>query len=313
MWDAELAAVEAVLGEPVTAVQPLTGGFSHETSLVTAASGAVVVRAGGAAPHVEAAVMRMAGRAGVPVPRVLRVVPARDGARGLMIIERVPGRVLEDVLTGGLQNDEPATLGQVVGRVLADVGRARFRRPGFFLDATLEVRPERAWSRQLPDVAAGCMAQEAAARRLDERTRRRWVELCAAHAPALERVDGHARLVHADANPKNVLVTRTPDGWRVDALLDWEFAYAGCPYGDAANMTRFAGDYPTGYVDAFHAAYAAALPRDLPPDEDWRYLGGVLDLFALSDLVTRPKRHPIADRAAERIRGLVADQGELRR
>ena len=49
-----------------------------------------------------------------------------------------------------------------------------------------------------------------------------------------------------------------------------------------------------------------AHPADLVPNEDWSYLGHVLDMFALSDLVTRPPGHPVADQAAQQIMRRVA-------
>ena len=93
----------------------------------------------------------------------------------------------------------------------------------------------------------------------------------------------------------------------MDAVLDWEFSYSGCPYGDAANMARFGGDYPPRFLDGFLAAFAEHQPADLPPAEEWRYLGRVLDMFALSDLVTRPAGHPVAEQAAELIRRWVGE------
>lgn len=117
--------------------------------------------------------------------------------------------------------------------------------------------------------------------------------------------------MHADINPKNILVSRTRDAWQVDAVLDWEFAFSGCPYGDAANMTRFgadnAADYPAGFLDGFCAAFAEHQPPDLPLAEEWSYLGRVLDMFALSDLVTRPAGNPIADQAAQQIRRWISE------
>jgi hypothetical protein len=131
------------------------------------------------------------------------------------------------------------------------------------------------------------------------------IVLYAACAPSLAAIDDFARLVHADMNPKNILVTRTRRGWRVDAVLDWEFSYSGCPYGDAANMARFGARYPAGFLSGFRAGFAGNQPADLPLARDWAYLGRVLDMFALSDLLTRPAGHPIADQAAEQIRRLV--------
>lgn len=51
-------------------------------------------------------------------------------------------------------------------------------------------------------------------------------------------------------------------------------------------------------VEPFGADY----PAGLALAEDWEYLGRVLDMFALSDLTTRPGDHPVADQAAEQIR-----------
>ena len=140
------------------------------------------------------------------------------------------------------------------------------------------------------------------ASRLDDRSRRAWAELCARHAPALDAVADEARLVHADFNPKNLLVASEESGWRVAAVLDWEFSFSGCPYADAANMMRFAGGYPPAYPAAFTEAFAACQPPDLPPPASWLYLGRVFDMFALSDLVTRPAGHAVADEAAAVIR-----------
>jgi len=48
------------------------------------------------------------------------------------------------------------------------------------------------------------------------------------------------------------------------------------------------------------------LPAGRSDAEDWDYLGRVLDMFALSDLVTRPAGHAVADQAARQIRLWVA-------
>jgi Ser/Thr protein kinase RdoA (MazF antagonist) len=297
---AETEAIAEALERPVTGVRPLAGGFSHETCLVTLAGGdRVVVRLGGADPAIEAAVMAR-GRTRVPVPRVLCVWPAAsDGIRPAMVLEYVAGTPLSDVLAAG--GDGMAELGAEAGRVIAGIGAVTFGRPGFFGDQDLGVREMAPWSAQLPEMAANCM-DAVPGERLDPAARRAWAGLCAAHAPALAAVDGQARLVHADVNPKNILVTRVGGGWRVDAVLDWEFSFSGCPYADAANMTRFSGDYPAGFADGFRAGFAGHQQAGLPLPRDWAYLGHVLDMFALSDLVTRPAGHAVADQAAARIR-----------
>lgn len=258
----------------------------------------VVVRLGGADPAIEAAVMARGGTQ-VPVPRVLRVVPtAGMGGRPAMVIEYVARTPLSDVLAG--DGNGMAGLGTETGRVIAGIGAVSFDRPGFFADRDLEVREMAPWSRQLPEFAANCM-DAVPEERLDPQTRRAWAELCAKHALALAAVDGHARLVHADANPKNILVAREGSGWRVTAVLDWEFSFSGCPYADSGNMTRFSDEYPADFTAGFRAGFAGNLPAGLSGAEDLDYLGRVFDMFALSDLVTRPVGHAAADQAATRI------------
>ena len=302
----EVDGIAVALGRTVVESRRLAGGFSHETCLLTLTDGQVVVRLGGPDPAIEAAIMAPAG-AYVPVPRVLLVRPAGDDhVRSAMVLEYVSGTPLSEVLAAGQDAAALGDLGTEVGRVVAEIGAVTFERPGFFTDERLTVRPETPWSRQLPEVAATCLAATSDAR-LDPDTRRAWLELCAAHAPALTAVDGHARLVHADINPKNILVTHTPGGWRVDAVLDWEFGYSGCTYGDAANMARFGADYPARFVEGFQAAFAEHRPAGLELTRDWVYLGHVLDMFALSDLLTRPAGHPIADQAADQVRRWVAE------
>ena len=309
MQPEEVHGIAAALGSDVVGTSTLAGGFSHETCLLTLTDGQVVARLGGSDPAVEAAIMAAARRY-VPVPQVLLVMaPAAvgDGARPAMVLEYVAGTPLSQVLSDEeFSGTSLGDLGAEVGRVVAGIGAVTFERPGFFVDEHLSVRAERPWSQQLREVAETCMAATPEAR-LDQATRRSWVDLCAVHAVALTRIDDQTRLVHADVNPKNILVTRMRGGWRVDAVLDWEFSYSGCPYGDAANMARFGDGYPARFLDGFRSAFAGHQPADLALAEDWGYLGRVLDMFALSDLVTRPAGHPVAEQAAEQIRRWVTD------
>ena len=64
---------------------------------------------------------------------------------------------------------------------------------------------------------------------------------------------------------------------------------------------------PPVSLNGFRSAFADHHPADLPLAGDWGYLGRVLDMFALSNLVTRPAGHPIAKQAAEQIRRWAAD------
>jgi Ser/Thr protein kinase RdoA (MazF antagonist) len=237
----------------------------------------------------------------VPVPEVLHVLVSGDDARPGLIIEFRAGTPLSTVLDGGLSPAEAGSLGTEVGRIAARIGNVEFPRPGFFTDGVLDVPEQPPWSEQLVPFAQACM-QSAPTARLDTETRRRWVQMCSSHASALLEVDAQAALVHADMNPKNLLVSRTGTGWRVDAVLDWEFTFSGCAYADAANMARFGHDHPDGYLEGFVKGFAHGRFDTSPLPENWEYLGRVFDMFALCDLVTRPEGHLIADQAAQVIR-----------
>jgi Ser/Thr protein kinase RdoA (MazF antagonist) len=303
---AEMARIAAALGRTVIDWRTLAGGYSHETCLLTLDDGPVVARFGGPDPAIEAAVMAAAGGC-VRVPDVLLIMSATGGgSRSGMVIEHVAGTPLSDVLAGPeLGVTELHGLGATVGCAAAGIAAVTFDRPGFFADGQLSVAAEQPWSEQLAEFAVTCM-DKVPDERIEQSVRVAWADLCAAHAPALTAVDAHARLAHADMNPKNLLVTRAGNAWRVDAVLDWEFSFSGCPYGDAANMARFAADYPPGFIDGFMSGFAEHQPADLPLAEHWLYLGRVLDMFALSDLVTRAAGHEVADRAAEVIKLWVA-------
>lgn len=309
MTPEEIRRVESATGAAVREVRSLAGGYSHATSLVELADGGrVVVRCGGEAPLVEAAVMREAARAGIPVPAVRHVLPASDGGdRALTVLEFVEGELLGEVLEADrCAPEEAAALGAEVGSAISRIGRVSFDRPGFFDGERLAPGTGEPWSAQLPAFARQCMARTPA-ERLAAEEREAWAALCARLAPALDRVDAHARLVHADANPKNILISRRSGAWRVAAVLDWEFAFSGSPYADAANMLRFERDYPAGFREGFRAGFAARPPAGLPLEADWLFLGRILDMFALSDLATRPPGHAIADRAAAAMRGWLEE------
>jgi hypothetical protein len=67
-------------------------------------------------------------------------------------------------------------------------------------------------------------------------------------------------------------------------------------------MLRFGADYPPAFDTGFRTGFATHQPTTTPLPADWLQLGRVLDMFALTDLLTRPTGHPIADQAATQIR-----------
>jgi aminoglycoside phosphotransferase (APT) family kinase protein len=264
------AALGAKLGGTVTNLRRLSGGASRITSsfdLLTAdgESHPLILqqdRGGGIAPagrvHTEAALMRAAQAAGVPVPQVVSLGEGDGGALGAdwLVVERIEGETIPRKI---LRDDEwagaRATLTAQCGRALAAVHtidpdtvpglahRDPLRDPLPFLDALGEVRP----------------ALELGVR---------WLE--ANRPPAGRRVTAHG-----DFRSGNLLVG--PDGLR--AVLDWELAHGGDPAEDigwlCAPAWRFGGPGVVGgfgTVVELLAAYTAAggEPIDLERVKWWQ-------------------------------------------
>jgi aminoglycoside phosphotransferase (APT) family kinase protein len=261
------AALGRRLGGTVQDLRPLSGGASRLTSSfdLRADGGGADGRGGASAAPVrrlilqldrgdglaqggradaEAALLRAAHDAGVPVPSVVAVGDGVDDelGAGWLVVERlegetIPRKILRDPEWSGARR----ALTQQCARALAAIhtihptsigglpARDPFRDPLPFLDALGEARP----------------ALELGVR---------WLE--ANRLPAGRRVT-----VHGDFRTGNLLVG--PDGLR--AVLDWELAHAGEAAEDigwlCAPAWRFGGPGPVGgfgALDELLEGYAAA-------------------------------------------------------
>lgn len=273
-------------------VVPLSGGYSGETFLVTGAGEQAVLRlyarSPGRAAVDRALLERLRGL--LPVPRVLEAVtvPESPDRPPFLLLEALPGDRLDLVLPAA---DEPLRqrLGEAVAGVLVLLATERMPRAGMFVDASLEPVPFESGD-QLTFLAAHRDAPFFAGLTADDAAGLRAV---ARRAGALSARPARTALVHADFNPKNLLVDPATGG--VTGVLDWEFAYAGAPLGDLGNLLRFGTD--PGFAAAVTAAYTDRAP-DVPAD--WLEVARALDLYALIELAARTStRNPVTDGARE--------------
>lgn len=253
--------VGRALGGTVTSLRELSGGASRLTSAVE------IEDPGGSRRHVvlqqqrgagriqsttvamEAALLRAAFRAGVPVPRVLAAGEADGLDAGWLVAERLEG----ETIARRLLRDEAYV--EARRRLTSDVARALvqihsiapqdipglpsadpFERPLEFLDGIGEVRPV---------LELGS----------------RWL---AANRPAA----AGRTVVHGDFRMGNFLV----DANGLRGVLDWELAHAGDPAEDlgwlSARAWRFgAHDEVGGFsrLDDFLVHYATAGGRTIEP------------------------------------------------
>ncbi len=235
---------------------------------------------------------RVAGH--VPVPAILYAADANPVTGGpYAMVEWVDGIHLGRVAPE-LAAESRQDLGRDIGRVLAAIHEVTFPTAGF-LDADLEVaQPLDAGQAGLAGFLRLCLVEGRGGDRLGPELTAAVLAFAAREGPRLEAWTKPARLTHADFNGSNVLVHETAAGWRIAAVLDWEFAFAGAPFFDFGNLLRpplgdlagFAGSVAEGYRKA-----GAYMPTD------WRELARIADLTAWADFLNRRDATPalIAD------------------
>ncbi|MBG0818691.1 phosphotransferase family protein [Planomonospora sp. ID82291] len=304
----EVLSRQVLSGARVVGARWLTGGFSGDTVLLHTDRGQEFVlrrypRRNTCA--VEAAVLGLLADR-VPVPDVVHA--NADGTllgEPFLLTRFVSGIPLNETFANA-DEQAGAQLGQSVGQALAAVSSIRFDRPGFFSgdDLQPDARPPDHHD-DLPAFIEACLARAGAGVALSGSERKALVRLAADNAPLTAAVAGVARLVHADFNAKNIMVRPDSDGWQVAAILDWEYAFSGSPLFDVGNMLRYPGELPPGFQHGFLAAYhdsGGALPQH------WEEISCALDLFALSELLTRPAGHPMAAKALAVLRERIKDR-----
>jgi Ser/Thr protein kinase RdoA (MazF antagonist) len=265
----------------------LSGGYANDLYRLTlnGPPGTVVARFWRRDPAraaTELAVMQRAA-AVVAVPTLLAAdLTSRPP---VALLEDVPGVNAAEALR--LFPQDTAQVGEVLGRAFAALRSVYFDISGLFSRPDLRPQPwpESSPAQQLLDFVRPLIWSEVALSALGADTQRLWWQLIESQAPLLNTLPAEAQLVHADANPKNVMVRRTPEGWTLGAVLDWEFALSGPGLMDLGNLLRF--EPRTG------SAFATGVLRG------WNAVGGtfpahaleqarLLDLYSLAGFVNTP-------------------------
>lgn len=298
---------EEAVAAPALAVRRLTGGHANTTLAVRTADGGEVVvrlyeRRPGIAPIEQAVLTRAAGV--VPVPAVLLADPDGSLTGQPALVQRYVKASSASEIGADTDPDTAAEVGELLGATLVGLQQIRFPRAGFFtgpdlvpggMDGSL---PEQLAAHLEPGV------RSARQHGVDAELLDGWRRLVLAVADDVAwAADGDAVLVHADYNPKNVLLDRVAGRWRVAAVLDWEFAFAGSWLYDLGNLTRFAHHHPPAYVEGIARGVRQA-GATLP--DGWREAAAVLDSFALAEFLERGPDGAFFDATVELIRSAVA-------
>jgi aminoglycoside phosphotransferase (APT) family kinase protein len=278
-------------------LSPLDGGYSGESFRATSPDGAdLVVRVYQRQPDraaVDASLLRLV-RGIIPVPEVVEVRLATATEPAVLVTDYVPGLPMDRLLDDPPDDLDWETLGLSTGHLLGRLSGIPFVRSGAFTGPELVAEPG-----SLPTDLAEFAQGYRDTGRLAAWSDRDWDALLDLIDIAESMLDPGQRhpfddrvvLVHSDFNPKNLVVD--VDSSDVAAVVDWEFAYAGAPYADLGNLTRFERDprLIEPVLDAF-VAQAPALADDALDR------GRASDLWALVELAGRARSNPVAELAA---------------
>lgn len=221
----------------------------------------------------------------VPTPLIYYYSPTNPvSGHPYSILQLVEGDRLE-TLVEGLDPSWSVEVGRSVGASLAGIHAVTFDQEGF-LDEQLNVKtPIASGSDGIVDFTTSCLEQELVAQRLGPELRKNLSRFVKRESMIFQIWKSPPCLVHADFGGSNILVNKFQSGWRVTAVLDWEFALSANPFMDFGNLLRD----PLGSVEGFERAvqegYNAAggmLPAD------WRKMSKLSDLTAWLDFLTRP-------------------------
>jgi aminoglycoside phosphotransferase (APT) family kinase protein len=200
-----------------------------------------------------------------------------------ILMEWIDGVRLESVLSN-LDENEARALARCVGEALAAVHDFKFANFGFF-DEELQVRePIDLGGAGLISYAKQCLVDGIGGKRLGERLTERVLEFLEEESGLLDEWDGKPCLSHSDFGGSNILVYKGITGWKVAAVLDWEFAFSGTPFFDFGNLLRDPTGSTAGFETSFEDGYRSAGGK-LP--QEWRRMSRLADLTAWMEFMTR--------------------------
>lgn len=288
---------------PATRTVPLGGGKANTNLRVDRAHGPpLVVRVHQRDPRsaaMERAVMARV-RGVVPVPALRGTGTTREGLP-VSVVDWLPGRPLTHVLAD--DDVDALALGAAVGACLAPLHALPVEGVGLFGPDLSLARRFESVRHSFDDLVGYSLTRGRARRRLGPERVRRLQAALPGWGEQLAPLEAHRGLVHGDAKASNLLVARVGRGWRVQALLDWEFACAFTPLLDVAIFARHREALPLGLLDGFVRGYRGAggwLP------DDWQALTRVVDLMNLVGFLNAGGERPrLFARVLERVDGLL--------
>jgi aminoglycoside phosphotransferase (APT) family kinase protein len=303
-----VATAEALLtgwrdARPVVSVEPLEGGIMNWNYGIRFRGSAerVVLRFYDRAPASCAKEVRLLSlvRADVPVPQVLHAeIHGAKGFPPFCVLEFIDGISLRTLR--GLGNTRGvAESSYDAGRLLARLARHRFETSGT-LSPELVVHDSLFAHKSAPEIVEYFATYPTFRQRIDASLLARILHFAKANSEPLA-VDSAISLVHGDFNSPNILVREVGGSWRVAAILDWEFAFAGSPLCDVGNMLRYERPGESRYEPHFSLGL---VDGGWTAPEDWFLRARLADLPALCELLARDG---VPEQVVDELRDLIEE------
>jgi aminoglycoside phosphotransferase (APT) family kinase protein len=219
----------------------------------------------------ESAIVRHLPSA-VPVPELVHASPLPVP---FSLWTWVEGELLQDLFKTA-SHRELVSIAEGCGRTLAALAQVRFERCGELDERLTVAREYGPPSRFVPEMIRASLGG-LPGQRLGRALAGPLQGAVTRTQHLLRELDGDYCLVHADFKRSNLLVSREGEGFRVAAVLDWEFAFAGPPLVDFGLFLRAGRRLPAGFADAFAGGYrvaGGALPAR------WLELSRLVDLLS---------------------------------
>ncbi|WP_420348985.1 phosphotransferase family protein [Pelagibius sp.] len=293
---ADIAALlqPAFPGVAIESVAPAKGGKANTNVRVELATPAgpvllrLFVRDPAAGAKEVAILRRLAGQ--VPVPKVHAFAP--DNAvtgHPYAILDWVEGRRMDLALSAARSQLERCQMAAAVGETLARIGALTFPQAGFLSGDLAVSQGFETGTEGFRSFVGEMTGRPRVAQRLTPALTDELLRFVQEAAVVLDGPPGPARLTHCDYDPSNILLRREDTGWRVAAVLDWEFAVAATPLLDLGHMLRAPQGEDPLFVAALGKGFRAgggALPKH------WVAAARLLDLLAWLDFLDRPVERP---------------------
>lgn len=214
----------------------------------------------------------------IPVPKHLYLGKERpDFHYPYSVMEWVEGKNMRDVIMTKDEKSISECLFEA-GVYLDKFRNIKFNHGGFF-DENFNIRPFNQEEEYLPFVL-NMLKDKIVIESLGENLHLAVTQLVNNNANILPNED-EASLTHADYDPSNMLVKQVNGKWKISAILDWEFSFAGTYLLDIGMMLRYSHRLPACYEEKFIEGIQSSghvLPKE------WKKQSKLMDLLCLLQL-----------------------------